>query len=163
MVNPAFCVPVACRVTVVHPAGSGPVLGSLTALTIWGAVSGGASVPVPVDDVPGEDEPPDGVLVVLCRSSTMVAAPAPAPSTASSTSASHNPVRRLRGAAAARLLDGPGEPVHGADPAAPPEPPTPPEPAEPDRAPAEPAPAPAEPAAPDQGCAEGAAPDLGAG
>src|SRR5579859_1166300 len=136
MVNPAFCVPVACRVTVVQPAGSGPVLGSLTALTICGAVSGGASVPVPVDDVPAEDELPDGVLVVLCRSSTMVAAPAPAPSTASSTSASHNPVRRLRGAAAARLLDGPGEPDHGADPAAP---------AEPGRAPAEPDPAPADP------------------
>src|SRR5579863_7339646 len=108
MVNPAACGPAAGWVTVVHPAGSGPVLGSLIALTIWGAVSDGARVPVPVDDVPC-DEPPFGVLVVPCRSSTMVAAPAPAPSTASSTSASHNPVRRLRGAAAARrLLDGGG-------------------------------------------------------
>ena len=43
---------------------------------------------------------PFGVLAGLCRSSTMVVAPAPAPSTASSTRAifHHSPDRRLRGA-----------------------------------------------------------------
>src|SRR5580693_9913485 len=119
MVKPAVSAPVAGRLTVVHPAGSGPVVYSLTALTICGAVSTGASVPVPVED----DEPPDGVPVVLCRSSTMVAAPAPAPSTASSTSASHNPVRRLRGpagagagAGAGRRPGGAADPAHGAAP-----------------------------------------------
>src|SRR5580700_10300830 len=115
MVKPAASVPVAGRLSVVHPAGSGPVVCSLTALTICGAVSGGASVPVPVED----DEPPDGVLVVLFRSSTMVAAPAPAPSTASSTRASHNPVRRLRGpagAGAGRPPGGAADPAHGATP-----------------------------------------------
>src|SRR5208282_3778237 len=91
MLKPAVSVPVAGRVNLVQPAGSGPVVCSLIALTICGAVSAGAS-----DGVAGDDEPPSGVPVVPCRSSTMVAAPAPAPSTASSTSASHNPVRRLR-------------------------------------------------------------------
>src|SRR5580693_445703 len=120
MVKPAASVPVAGRLTVVHPAGSGPVVCSLTALTICGAVSGGASVPVPdEDDVAGDDEPPSGVLVVSLRSSTMVAAPAPAPSTASSTSASHNPVRRLRRlarAGAGRPPGGGADPAHGAVP-----------------------------------------------
>src|SRR5580692_10459050 len=122
MVKPAASVPVAGRLTVVHPAGSGPVVCSLTALTIWGAVSAGASVPVPgEDDVAGDDEPPSGVPVVLFRSSTMAAAPAPAPSTASSTSTSHNPVRRLRGpagagAGAGRRPGGAADPAHGAAP-----------------------------------------------
>src|SRR5580704_7662680 len=138
MVKPAASVPVAGRVLVVHPAGSGPVVFSLTALTICGAVSCGASVPVPVED----DEPPGGVLVVSCRSSTMAAAPAPAPSTASSTSTSHNPVRRLRGpagAGAGRLPGGAADPAHGA------------------------APGPADGAEPGHGCAEGVGPDRGAG
>src|ERR1700723_1567139 len=93
MVKPAASVPVARRVTVVHPAGSAPVVCSLIALTICGAVSDGGSD----EDVAGDDVLPFGVPVVSCRSSTMVAAPAPAPSTASSTSASHSLDRRLRG------------------------------------------------------------------
>src|SRR5271154_3366220 len=108
MVKPAASVPVACRVTVVHPAGSGPVVCSLIALTICGAVSAGGSV----EDVAGDDVLPFGVPVVSCRSSTMVAAPAPAPSTASSTSASHNLDRRLRGPAG----EAAGGPAHGAGP-----------------------------------------------
>src|ERR1700726_4322382 len=112
MLKPAASVPVAGRVSVVHPAGSGPVVCSLIALTICGAVSGGASVPVPVED--DDDEPPAGVLVVSDRSSTMAAAPPPAPSTASSPSASHNPVRRLRGRPAAGA--GRRPPDGGADP-----------------------------------------------
>src|SRR5580704_3047448 len=140
MLNPAASVPVAGRVTVVHPAGSGPVVCSLMALTICGAVSCGASVPVPVED---DDELPVGVPGVSGRSSTMAAAPAPAPSTASSTSTSHNPVRRLRGRPAAgagrRPPDGGADPGHGA------------------------VPGPAAAPAPGHGCADGAGPDRGAG
>src|SRR5580704_10561176 len=145
MLNPAASVPVAGRVTVVHPAGSGPVVCSLMALTICGAVSCGASVPVPVED---DDELPVGVPGVPGRSSTMAAAPAPAPSTASSTSTSHNPVRRLRGrpaAGAGRPPGGAADPGHGAVPC-----------------PAA-APGPAADPEPGHGCAEGAGPDRGAG
>src|SRR5215472_11479001 len=98
MVKPAVWVPVAWCVTVAQPAGSGPGC-RLTASTIC-SVAGGR-VPADPDELTGGLLPPcpDGVLLVLCRSSTMAPAPAPAPSTASSTRAIHMPVRRLRGAA----------------------------------------------------------------
>ena len=73
----------------------------LIASTICSVAGGSVPVPVDADELTGGLLPcPDGVLDVLCRSSTMVAAPAPAPSTASRIRAIHRPVRRLRGAGA---------------------------------------------------------------
>src|ERR1700733_10929063 len=97
MVKPAASVPVACRFTVVHPAGGEPLVCSLIALTICGAVSAGGSV----EDVAGDDGLPFGGPVVSCRSSTMVAGPAPAPRPASTPRASHTLARRVRGRAGA--------------------------------------------------------------